>query len=138
MPEVGSAAVIVALLLVRTVDAERERPTGTVRSQFLEGTTFVRSQPELLLCISLVVLVAGLGQPVFQLMPVFASDVFDVGESGYGLLAGALGVGGILATPIIGGWGDVVRRSRLVAGALGALSEVYGDLLRAAGASERL
>jgi len=112
------AAVIGALLLVRTVDAERERPTGTVRSQFLEGTAFVRAHGELLLCIALVVLVAGLGQPVFQLMPVFASDVFDVGESGYGLLAGALGFGGILATPIIGGWGDLVRRSRLVAGAL--------------------
>ena len=111
-------AVIVALLMVRTVDAERERPTGTVRAQFVDGLGFVRSHGELLLCIALVVLVAGLGQPVFQLMPVFASDVFDVGESGYGLLAGALGFGGILATPVIGGWGDLVRRSRLVAGAL--------------------
>ncbi|HYD10429.1 MAG TPA: MFS transporter, partial [Acidimicrobiales bacterium] len=115
---VSFGAVIGALLLVRTVDAERERPTGTVRSQFADGVRFVRSHGELLLCIALVVLVAGLAQPVFQLMPVFADDVFGVGESGYGLLAGALGFGGVLATPVIGGWGDLVRRSRLVAGAL--------------------
>jgi MFS family permease len=115
---VSFGAVILALLLVRTVDADRERPTGTVRSQFRAGLRYVRSHPELKLCIALVVLVAGLAQPVFQLMPVFAEDVFDVGESGYGLLAGALGFGGVLATPLIGGWGDLIRRSRLVAGAL--------------------
>jgi predicted MFS family arabinose efflux permease len=56
--------------------------------------------------------------PVAQLMPVYAADVFHVGKQGYGLLASALGIGGIVATPIIGGWGSAIRRSRLVLTAL--------------------
>jgi predicted MFS family arabinose efflux permease len=67
---------------------------------------------------ALVVLVAGMGMPVAQLMPVYATDVFHVGKQGYGLLASALGLGGIVATPIIGGWGGTVRKSRLVVVAL--------------------
>ena len=111
---VSFGAVIVALLLVRTADTQRERPEGTIRRQFAEGLGYVRSSPEIVLCMSLVVMVAGLGMPVAQLMPAFAADVFDVGKQGYGLLASALGIGGIVATPLIGGWGDAVRRSRLV------------------------
>jgi MFS family permease len=107
-------AVIAALLFIRTADVHRERPIGNVRQQFVEGWRFVRARREILLCMAVVVLVASLGMPVAQLMPVFASDVLDVGKQGYGLLASALGIGGIIATPIIGGWGDVVRRSRLV------------------------
>lgn len=111
---VSFGAVIIALLLVRTADVERERPEGNVRQQFAEGWRYVRASPEIVLCMSLVVLVAGLGMPVAQLMPVYATDVFDVGKGGYGLLASALGIGGIIATPIIGGWGDSVPRRRLV------------------------
>lgn len=106
--------VIVALLFMRTVDVQRERPEGTVRQQFAEGWAYVRRSREILLCMALVMLVAGLGMPVAQLMPVYAADVFHVGKQGYGLLVSALGIGGIIATPIIGGWGGVVRRSRLV------------------------
>lgn len=111
---VSFGAVIIALLLMRTVDVVRERPEGNVRQQFAEGWAYVRQKREIVLCISLVVLVAGLGMPVAQLMPVYAADVFHVGKQGYGLLASALGIGGIVATPIIGGWGSVVRKSRLV------------------------
>ena len=111
---VSFGALIGALLLIRTADSARERPAGNVRQQFVEGWRYVRARGEIVLCMALVVLVAGLGMPVAQLMPVYAADVFDVGRSGYGLLASALGIGGIVATPIIGGWGDAVRRSRLV------------------------
>jgi predicted MFS family arabinose efflux permease len=122
---VSFGAVIVALLLMRTVDVRRERPEGNVRQQFVEGWRYVRSSREILLCMSLVVLVAGLGMPVAQLMPVYAADVFHVGKQGYGLLASALGIGGIIATPLIGGWGSAVRRSRLVLTAL----VLYGAVL---------
>src|SRR3954470_3570187 len=122
---VSFGAVIIALLLMRTVDVRRDRPEGNVRQQFVEGWRYVRASREILLCMALVVIVAGLGMPVAQLMPVYAADVFNVGKQGYGLLASALGIGGIIATPIIGGWGSVVRRSRLIVGAL----LVYGTVL---------
>lgn len=107
-----------ALLVMRTPDVHHERPEGNVRQQFAEGWRYVRASPEIMLCMAIVVLVAMLGMPVAQLMPVFASDELGVGKSGYGLLASALGIGGIVVTPIVGGWGDAVRRSRLVLGGL--------------------
>lgn len=119
--------VIVALLLIRTVDSHREPPAGNVRQQFAEGWAYVRQRREILLCMGLVTIVAGLGMPIAQLLPVYAADVFHVGKQGYGLLASALGIGGIVATPIIGGWGSVVRRSRLVVFAL----LLYGSSLLA-------
>jgi predicted MFS family arabinose efflux permease len=115
---VSFGAVIVALLMMRTVDVIRERPAGNVRQQCAEGWRYVRASREILLCMALVVLVAGLGMPVAQLMPVYAADVFHVGKTGYGWLASALGIGGIVATPLVGGWGSAVRRSRLVLVAL--------------------
>lgn len=118
-------AVIVALNLVRAADVHREKLAGNVRTQFAEGWAYVKASPEIKLCIALVLLVAGLGMPLAQLMPSYAADVFDVGKQGYGLLASALGIGGIIATPIIGGWGSSVRRSRLVAGSIG----LYGVVL---------
>jgi MFS family permease len=122
---VSFGAVIIALLLIRTADVLRERPEGNVRQQFAEGWRYVRASREILLCMALVVLVAGLGMPVAQLMPVYAADVFHVGKQGYGLLASALGIGGIVATPLIGGWGGTVRRSKLVIASL----FVYGAVL---------
>jgi predicted MFS family arabinose efflux permease len=114
-----------ALLMMRTPDVHHERPEGNVRQQFAEGWRYVRASPEIVLCMAVVVLVAMLGMPVAQLMPVFASDELGVGKSGYGLLASALGIGGIVITPIVGGWGDAMRRSRLVM--VGLL--VYGLVL---------
>jgi len=111
---VSFGAMIGALLSIRTADSTREPPAGGVRQQFVEGWRFVWGLPSIVLCMALVVLVAGLGMPVAQLMPAYAADVFDVGKSGYGLLASALGIGGIVATPLVGGWGDAMRRSRLV------------------------
>lgn len=111
---VSFGVVIAALLMMRGTDVARERPAGSVRQQFAEGWRYVRRSPEIMLCMGLVMLVAALGMPVAQLMPVYAAEVFDVGKQGYGLLASALGIGGIVATPLIGGWGHAVRRSRLV------------------------
>ena len=64
---------------------------------------------------------------MFTLLVVFADDVYEVGRGLYGLLGAALGVGAILGTPIVAGWGSGLLRSRLIAGAL----VVYGASLMA-------
>ena len=60
---------------------------------------------------------------------VFTSITWVIWQGAVDVAAGAMTGGTIAAFVLYGG---------LLAGALGALSEVYGDLLRAAGASERL
>lgn len=124
---VSFVAVIVALRLVRVPALERARPDRRVLGQFAEGLAAVRRDPAILVCIVLVVLVALLGMPVLQLMAVFAEDVFRISEGSYGVLAGMLGFGSVLATPLVAGWGSSIPRGRLV----GAALVVYGGALAA-------
>ncbi|MCY3960323.1 MAG: hypothetical protein OXG34_01465 [bacterium] len=57
--------------------------------------------------IRLSILVAGViaffGQPIIHLVVIFANDVFKVGETQYGILAAATGVGAMLNTPLLAG-----------------------------------
>ena len=58
--------------------------------------------------------IAFFGQPIIHLVVIFADDVFKVGETQYGILAAATGVGAMLNTPFVAGRGSRVPRSRLV------------------------
>jgi MFS family permease len=51
--------------------------------------------------------------PIFQFTVVFAGSVFHVGAWTLGLLNAALGVGALLAAPVVAGWGNVLPRSAL-------------------------
>ncbi|MGH9182988.1 MAG: MFS transporter [Acidimicrobiales bacterium] len=117
---VSYVAVLTALALVRVPRIAQGRSERRVLAQFADSLAYIRGFPEMVLCIVLVVAVAALGMPVFQLMPVFAADVFKVGEGAYGLLAGALGFGGAAAAPLVGGWAGGVRRSRVVGWSIAA------------------
>jgi MFS family permease len=72
----------------------------------------------MLLAVSLIGAVAFLGNPIFQLIPVFADDVFHVEAGSFGLLAGALGCGGVIGAVVLGSLGNVRQRGRLVRYAL--------------------
>jgi len=56
--------------------------------------------------------------PVVQLVPVFADDVFHVGATAYGLLAATFGAGAVIGAVALGSLGSVTRRGRLVGGAM--------------------
>jgi len=116
---VSYVAVLVALALVRLParPPARERTGGFV-SEFRESLQYTRRHRGMLLAVSLVGAVAFLGNPLFQLVPVFSKAVFHVGPSGYGVLTGALGTGGVLGAILLGSLGDVRRRGRLVSIAL--------------------
>jgi predicted MFS family arabinose efflux permease len=60
------------------------------------------------------VLVGALGNPVFQFTVIFAADVFTVGPIGLSLLNVALGLGAVLAAPLVSGWDEVLSRATLV------------------------
>jgi predicted MFS family arabinose efflux permease len=61
---------------------------------------------------------AFFGQPIFQLMPVLAEEVFHVEAWRFGLMAAALGIGGVLGAIVLGAVGEGRRRGRLVRTAL--------------------
>jgi predicted MFS family arabinose efflux permease len=116
---VSFLAVIAALLAMR-LDRVVEKAVGRmhIAADFRETIRYVRASAGIAAC---VIVVAGLGffeSPVFQLVVVFAEDVFAVDEWVFGVLSAALGIGAILATPFVAGWGSTFRRQSLVAGAI--------------------
>lgn len=112
-------AVVGALLLIHVTPPPRTRSeAGGVHRQFVEALRYVRGSRGIVTALFLVAAVAFLGNPVAQLAPIFAKDVYRVGPDLYGLLAGALGFGAVFAAAAVGAAGDTLRRSRLVRGAL--------------------
>lgn len=119
-------AVIGALLLV-SVPVITTKASGKPRvlAEFRETIRYTRTKPGIVTCILVVIALGLFGSPVFTLLVVFADDVYEVGRGLYGLLGAALGLGAILGTPVVAGWGSGLLRSRLMSGAL----VVYGAAL---------
>jgi MFS family permease len=116
---VSFAFVLVALALVRNRQAARTSAlSGGFVRQFRRAVTYTRGQPGILVGITAAVLVAGLGNPIFQFTVVFAAEVFHVGPLGLSLLNVSLGVGAVLAAPIVSGWDALFSRATLTRWAL--------------------
>lgn len=108
-------AVIGALLLIHVPRVpKRTGPRPTVLGELSDAFRYSRARHGILACFVVVVAVGGLGSPMVQLFVVFAHEVFGVGDLAYGFLGAALGIGSILAAPLIAGRGSSVPRSRLV------------------------
>ncbi len=111
--------VIAALSVIRVASRpEGGRPSGSVHRQFLDAVAYVRGQPGIWVGIVVAALVGFLGNPILQLTVVFAEDVFAVGPLGFGLLSASLGLGALLAAPLVAGLSDRVSRARVVGVAL--------------------
>lgn len=116
---VSFAFVLVALRMVRTRQAARTTAlSGGFLRQFRRAVIYTRHQPGILIGILIAVLVAFLGNPVFQFTVVFAAEIFRVGPLGLSLLNVALGLGAVLAAPLVSGWDEVWSRAVLVRWAL--------------------
>ena len=106
---------IFALVLIRV---PRLAPEGGDRPNvFRDAAAAVRyaaDNPGIRLSILVAGVIAFFGQPIIHLVVIFANDVFKVGETQYGILAAATGVGAMLNTPFVAGRGSRVPRSRLV------------------------
>ncbi|MCD4534316.1 MFS transporter [Nocardioides sp. cx-169] len=111
--------VIWALSMVRA----RPRP-GAVASTaktprgFVQALRYVGGQRGIQVAIIVSVMIGFFGNPIFGFTVVFADEVFGVGAVGLGLLNAALGIGSLLAAPLISGGFLRLTLSRTVRWAL--------------------
>ncbi len=125
---VSFVAVLGALVLISVpVIVERAHGKPRILAEFRNTIRYTKTKPGIVTCITVVIALGLFGSPVFTLLVVFADDVYGVGRGLYGLLGAALGLGAILGTPVVAGWGSGLLRSRLMSGAL----VVYGASLMA-------
>ena len=124
------AAVLTAVGLIRVPKLiAHDGPVQPIVREFASTVRYLVARRGILACVLVVIALAGLGSPVFQLTVVFADEVFGVGRVAFGALGAALGLGAVLAAPLVAGWGSHVPRSRLVFGAL----TLYGAAVAAFG-----
>ena len=114
----NSLSYVPAVLALVLIQVPRLAPTGGERPNvFRDGAAAVRyaaDNPGIRLSVWIAGVIAFFGQPVIHLVVIFANDVFEVGETQYGILAAAPGIGAMLNTPFVAGPGSRVPRSRLV------------------------
>jgi MFS family permease len=102
-----------AIFLMRSpVAAARATATFSARS-VLGGFRFLWRQRIIFALVMLDFAIMGFGY-YRPLLPVFAKDIFNVGPAGFGLLAAAPAVGGILGTAALLIAGDVGRKGLFV------------------------
>jgi MFS family permease len=130
---VSFLAMVLGLLLVRVAPRVMTGPVGRARPlrEMRQAMTYVRTVPGIVTCLIIVSALGSLGGPLFNLLVVFATDVYDVGDGAYGLLAACLGTGAILVAPLVAGRGGRIPRSRLVTFAMVG----YGSALVLLGAA---
>lgn len=111
---ISYGVVLLATVLMSDVDA---RPSGEMSgfwSDVTEGLRFVLHTRLLLVLVGVSALSGLLGRSYAVLLPVFARDVWDVGERGYGLLLSAPGAGALLGAFGLAAFGEVRRKGRLL------------------------
>lgn len=118
----GVAVLAVALVSTRSRVEGRADAGTRMREGFLEALRYLPGQPGIVIVIVLVAVLGVIGTPVFGFTVVFAGSVYDVGALQLGLLNAALGVGAVMAVPLVvrstshGGLSGMLRGGLLAMG----------------------
>ena len=104
------------VLFMRVRENEPEPDADVSRkASFGESVGFVRNRPIIIAMLALSLLpLMLLGPFVAGLLPVYASEVYDVGPAGLGLLTSALGAGATLGIIALASFGTIGNQLRVV------------------------
>src|SRR5678815_5479608 len=113
-------AVVVALWMVRM----ERRPNAAAHSEkrrailrdLVEGLRYVRNRPRVSSLLLLSAINSLFGAPYFSMVPIYARDIFHLGETGLALLMGAAGAGAFCAALLVTYLGDFRRKGWFVLG----------------------
>lgn len=109
-------AVLAGLLMMRLARFEAKPQTESAWHKLKEGLHYIRGDVVVLPLLVLVGVNSFFGMSYSTLAPIFADNVLHAGESGYGLLMGAAGVGALIGAfnlTVQSGQGNV-RRGRMI------------------------
>ena len=114
-------AVVVALWMVRTNRTANEaaHPVSDRRAlwrDLVEGISYVRNRPR----VSSLLILSGVnslfGAPYFSMVPLYARDIFRLGETGLALMLGTAGAGAFAGALLVAYLGDFRRKGWFVLG----------------------
>ena len=114
-------AVIAALTRVRPMRdphaaAHSVRDRRALWRDLIEGFRYVRNRPRVSALLMLSSVNSLFGAPYFTMVPVYARDIFKLGETGLALLMGTAGAGAFMGALLVAYLGDFRRKGWLVLG----------------------
>ncbi|MXY09073.1 MAG: MFS transporter [Acidimicrobiaceae bacterium] len=129
---VSAAGALVVLFALARVEssiavAGRGIPSMRLIRNTMAVARYVRARRGLVVAFVTVTLIGSVGLPIQMLCVVFAEDVFDRGPGGFGFMLTMLGVGAVVAAPVVASLGGRVSRSAIQRVAL----VVYGTAVLA-------
>ena len=104
------------LFMLPVVEKVRERAVTSIRVDLVEGLRYLHHSLIIRSLLAMAFVSIAFGLPYMNLMPVFAVDIFNVGEVGLGLLLGMAGLGSLIGSLVIASLGDFRRKGLLLVG----------------------
>lgn len=117
------------LFMLPVVEKVRQRAVPSIKVDMMEGLRYIYHSPLLRSLLAMAFVSIAFGLPYMNLMPVFAVDIFNVGEFGLGLLLGMAGLGSLIGSLILASLGDFRRKGLLCIGlafGFGATVALFG------------
>ncbi len=115
---VSFIAVIVGLLMMRLPDFVRPKEPASTGHHILEGFRYVAKHRRVRRLLLLFGVVGIFGWSYSVLLPAYATDLLHVGESGYGALLSANGLGALLGALTVATYGSRMRPRVMILGGL--------------------
>jgi len=121
---ISFAAVVIGLSMVR-YDIERKPTIAPDRSlrdrrafmhDLIEGFRYVASRPRVSMLLTISAVTSLFGAPYISMTPVFARDIFHLGETGLALIMGMAGAGALFGALFLAYLGDFRRKGWFVLG----------------------
>jgi len=114
-------AVIVALWMVRpehhqTSPAHAVSDRRALWRDLVEGFSYVRNRPRVSSLLILSSVNSLFGAPYFSMVPLYARDIFHLGETGLAMMMGTSGAGAFLGALLVAYLGDFRRKGWFVLG----------------------
>ena len=114
-------AVIIALWMVRTqghtnIPAHSVRDRRALWNDLVEGFRYVRNRPRVSALLTLSAVNSFFGAPYFTMVPVYARDIFRLGETGLAVMMGTAGGGAFIGALLVAYLGDFRRKGWFVLG----------------------
>lgn len=132
-------AVVASLWMVR-IEHHANSPAHSVKDRralwldLIEGFRYVRNRPRVSSLLLLAAVISFFGAPYFTMVPIYARDIFHLGETGLALMMGTAGGGAFLGALLVAYLGDFKRKGWSVLG--GAI--VFGLCITGFALSSRL
>jgi MFS family permease len=114
-------AVVVALIMVRTPNPANT-PAHSVKDRralwddLVAGFRYVRNRPRVSSLLLLSAVISLFGAPYFSMVPIYARDIFKLGETGYAMMMGTAGCGALFGALLVAYLGDFRRKGWFVLG----------------------